>query len=325
MKISSDLAIRDVQFLLSLRDILKDDARVVHFKELEADLKERGFSTGKGLTRELDQLEVKLGGVQAKRKLLVDRSKSGVRLTPNGWEICREFEQILRAIENRVETRIETLRQRVNIGLTNSLTTNLLPRVLKECPTFLTEHSTTDLKVVEGAPEELGRYVEAGRVHFALGPRDREPRGCILEFLCEWKRVLLFNGQIEYKHNFRKVPSLAALKAWISQETLLIPPRNVMPELEEYFLVPQSTGRRIKLPQASLRRAWVEKGLGIAISHEEQNVFHRADDLIQSIDLTEALGTTKMYFYFPRKDESRLPLPEPAESLVHAIKQVFGK
>ena len=75
------------------------------------------------------------------------------------------------------------------------------------------------------------------------------------------------------------------------------------------------------IPQAAVRRSWVERGLGMAISYEEKRAVVRTDDPIGTIDLSPVLGTTEMHLYQRPGTE----LSAPAAFLVDAITRIFNR
>jgi DNA-binding transcriptional LysR family regulator len=91
-----------------------------------------------------------------------------------------------------------------------------------------------------------------------------------------------------------------------------------MPELDA-FLLPMSKGHKIVVPQAAVRRNWVERGMGIAVTHEEPGrLMH--DDVIGTIDLSATLGETELMFYFRKRHD----LTPAAKYLVDAIRLEFS-
>ena len=103
--------------------------------------------------------------------------------------------------------------------------------------------------------------------------------------------------------------------------SVIIPPKSIIPELEATFLPRPTTGRQIKLPQATLRSAWVAQNLGVAISHEEDQ--RVGTDNVRSIDLSDHLGTTRDVPLLPRAWWKREKISPAEEALVDSIKQVF--
>lgn len=319
----------------ALRDILQivGDGRF-QFAELKSKLSEMGHSLkGGSLSKWFARIEEAIGGTEAVGKLLVERHHTGSSLTPEGKEVCAALRECLSDLDERIAPLCKNVRQRIRIGLTNSLTSNLLPRVLTEDQQFrkyLSENSRIDVKVVEGEPDELERHVETGWVDFAIAPKAASGDAQRIPFH-ELKRVLIFNPNgpgmgklIRFATgNNLNSDEIRQLKKCLAEVTVLIPPRRVMPKLQEKFLPRPTDGRQIKLPQASLRRAWAKLGLGAAITHEELFSHESTDELI-SIDLSDQkeIGTTKLWFYF--KDDVQ-SLCKPARMLVEAIQRVFPR
>lgn len=313
------LSVAEMKFLVALGDIFDEHGgRPMNFDELTAELKDRGFPVGNGLSRELDDLEEKLGGIRAKGKLVLDRKRKGSTFRSTGLELCASFRELLGKLDE-IQAAQKESRTVVRIGMTNALTMNVLPRVFRET-SFRKEFPLVDVTVVEGEPHELVQMLSA-RVDFAIGPRD-VANGCRSEFLCEWRRVLLYNASVTYKHDFSKKPSIPALQEWIREETLIIPARRIMPDLDHFLKPMLPGGHRILLPQAAVRRSWVEQGIGIAIAHEEKRGPggpKGPSDQIRSIDLSSELGTTEMHFFF-RKTGTLSPA---AQYLVDGIRRIY--
>ncbi len=319
-----------------LRDILQivGDGRF-KFPELESKLStEVGHKLkGGSLSKWISRIELAIGGTEAVKKLLVDRNNTGSSLTPEGKVICAAFRKSLVDLDEQIAPLCKNVRQRIRIGLTNSLTSNLLPRVLtedQEFREFLSEHAQIDIKVVEGEPDELERHVETGWVDFAIAPK--APGDAQRIPFHELKRVLIFNplgpgmGKLVRFVTSNKLgdEEIRQLKKCLAEVTVLIPPRRVMPKLQLKFLPRPTDGRQIKLPQASLRRAWAKLGLGAAITHEELFLQEPTGEngKLLSIDLSDQIDTTKLWFYF--KDDIQ-SLCKPTRMLVEAIQRVFPK
>lgn len=310
------LSIAEIKFFVALCEVFDaDGGGPLNFDELTERLRDRGFAVGNGLSRELDDLEIKLGGARAKGKLLVDRRKGGSVLRPQALELFVQFRKLLEDLAE-IQSDQEGIRPAVAIGMTNSLTTHLLPRVLQESG-FFQKYPDADVTVVEGEPHELVSMLTS-RVDFALGPRDAS-NGCRAEFLCEWRRVLLYNTTVRYKNPFSPSVGIDRLRDWMRDETLLVPARRIIPELDG-FLKPMRKGNKIILPQAAVRRSWVQEGLGIAIAHEEKRGEPPPASDLGSIDLSSELSTSRMYFFF-RKTPSLSPA---AQFLVDAIGKIYG-
>jgi DNA-binding transcriptional LysR family regulator len=313
MMIKGTLTVAEMRFFLVLCQIYDaHEGASMSQDDIEAILRARKIPVGNGLGRELDDLETKLGG--QKRKYLVDRKRNASRLLPAGREVRQRFTEVLAKLE---EIQPASNRQLVRVGMTNSMTTNLLPRVLQES-SFLRDYPAVDIEVVEGEPHELGGFLQS-EADFALGPRD-VTNGYSSEPLCEWDRVLLINKKVSYKHDLRRAPSIRTLCDWLSEEMLLVPAPRIMPELSRY-LKPVTTGRRLLIPQAAVRRNWVERGLGVAISHDETRAAVNGEDPVETINLTKELGTTQMNLYFQIDKE----LSPPAKALADEIRKIFGE
>ena len=316
--INGTLSVGDMRFIVALKDIFSaQGGQPMNFDQLTAELRGRGMTVGNGLGREIDNLEFKLGGPQAKGKLLLTRKRSGSTLRPEAQTIARHCEEMLANLDE-LDGHLQVGRETVRIGLTNALTTNLFPRVLAESP-FLKLHPKVDIEIVEGEPHELVTTLLT-HVDFAIGAQDVLSNGCTSERLCSRKRVLLYNPQVKYKHDFSRPGSVFSLREWIREETLLVPANRTMPELEK-FLRPMTTGRKIIVPQAAVRRLWVERGLGIAISHEEKRGSGLDEDTIRSIDLSAELGQTELTFFFRKGHE----LSPTAQYLVEAFRSTFAE
>ncbi len=76
------------------------------------------------------------------------------------------------------------------------------------------------------------------------------------------------------------------------------------------------------VPQAALRRLWVERGIGLAISYEEKRgTIALNNDPIRSIDLSSELGTTEMHLY-QRQDQK---LSAAATALMDGVFSIFSR
>ncbi|MCA9055757.1 MAG: LysR family transcriptional regulator [Planctomycetaceae bacterium] len=316
--ISGSLSVDDMRFLVYIKDIFDAcGGAALNFDRLTAELRERGMKVGHGFGREVDIREIKLGGSKAKGKLILYRKKSGSTLRPEGRAICQQCEEILTKLDE-LHGHIETGRETVRIGLTNALTTNLFPRVLAESP-FLKVYPNVDIEIVEGEPHELVTTLLT-HVDFAIGSQDLLTSGCISEPLCSRKRVLMYNPTVKYRHDYGKAGVEFGLKHWIREETLFVPATRTMPTLEK-FLLPMTTGHRIVVPQAAVRRLWVERGLGIAISHEEVRGARAGSDSLRCIDLSAELGETQLMIFFRKRHQ----LSPAAQYLVNAFRSTFGE
>lgn len=328
--IDSTVTVGEMRVLRDLVHIIGDSR--LKLPELQAQLLEMGHVFKGGLSRWLTRVEAAIGGKEAVGQLILERNHNGSWLTPEGKKICSAFGDILRSIDDEIGSLAKNHRQRIRIGLTNSLTANLLPRVLledREFAEYFSDHPSIDLKVVEGEPHELERHVDTGWVDFAIGPTAPKSDAMRIAFH-DLKRVLIFNplapGMAKLAR-FAEVGDfdengIKQLKRCLADITLLIPPKRVMPELEKEFLPWPIEGRRIKLPQASLRRAWALDGLGAAITHDEifsRNSSDEENNLV-TIDLSDHIGRTTLWFYFKGEVET---LGKPAQKLIQAIQRVF--
>ncbi|MCA9013501.1 MAG: LysR family transcriptional regulator, partial [Planctomycetaceae bacterium] len=248
--------------------------------------------------------------------LLLSRKKNGSQLTPAGQQIYQQICGILAGF-SELKLAVSSGRSIVRIGLTNTLATNLFPRVLTES-SFLRDFPKVDLEIIEGEPHELVGMLQS-RVDFAVGPKDIS-NGIESRPLCEWKRVLLYSRRTTYRHDFSQTASIETIREWIREENLMIPSHLIIPKLSR-FLKPMLAGRIIIVPQAAVRRLWVERGLGIAISYEEKRRMSNANDPVGTIDLSKTLGTTEMHLY-KRTDAE---LSEAANFLVQAVTTIFSR
>jgi DNA-binding transcriptional LysR family regulator len=312
------LSIADMQFLVAMRDIyVAHGERPLNYDQLKNELLERNMSVGNGVGREVDDLEIKLGGPKARGNLLLQRKKSGSLITAMGVTIARQCETVLDQIKE-LARQIDVGRQTLRFGVTNAVTTNMLPSVFKD-PGFFKLVPNTDFEIVEGEAHELVTTLLTS-VEFAIGSKDLIPNDCRAESLCKRKRVLLYNPTAKYQHDYSRPGTIFSLKEWIRDEILLVPATRVVPELED-FLRPMKNGHKIVLPTASSRRAWVERGVGIAISHEEKSADLNHNASIRTIDLSAELGETELMIYFRKRHQ----LSPAAECLVRIIRQLFGE
>ncbi len=315
--INGSLTVDDMRLIVALGEIFDEaPGRPISLTEIASRLKGRNFAVGNGMTRELNDLETKLGGKQNCGKILLNRQKRGSTLTRAGLDIVQQMRIVLQNL-GELQTSVDSGRSVVRIGLTNSLATNMFPRVLKES-SFLTNFPNVDLDIVEGDPHELVGLLQT-RVDFAVGPKDVN-NGFHSKALCRWRRVLLYSRKVSYKNDFSRQVSISTLQEWLRHETVLIPAPRIIPQVDS-FLKPMLTGRRVIVPQAALRRIWVERGIGLAISYEEKRGSIIPNDPIGSIDLSSELGTTEMHLY-QRQDQK---MSAAAAALMEAVYSIFSR
>ncbi len=318
--IDGAFSLADIRFIVALGAIFEEHGWTpLSLNRLKELLRDRGIPVGNGMTREINRLEVRIGGHTNRGKLLLIRNKNASTMTAAGKEILAKMRHILRTIDE-VETSVESGRSLIRVGLTNSLATNMFPRVLKES-FFLTSFPKVDLEIVEGEPHELVGMLQS-RVDFAVGPKDLT-NGFQSTPLCQWKRVLLYNRNVKYNFDYSLNPPIETLREWLRTEVLLLPATRIIPKIDR-FLKPMTTGTRITVPQAALRRVWVERGLGVAISYEEKRSVSNLGDptgSLGSIDLSSVLGTTEMHLY-QRQDQE----PTAAtKALIDSISTIFRR
>lgn len=317
--IKNDLTVSDMKMMIAIGDLFAAHPnKGISLQDMQAQLKEKGFPVGNGMSRELDDIESKIGGPESCGSLLLVRSKRGSKLTPRGLQIVNQFREVVERL-NQIDETVASPRTVVRIGLTNSLATNLFPRVLKETE-FLKEHPEVDLEIVEAEPHELVNLLR-DHVDFAVGPQEAN-NGFKSELLCVWKRVLLYNRTVTYSNRFHSSVDVETLREWLRHEVVLTPATPVIPKIHSFLKSMKKTGRRIVVPQAALRRRWVELGIGLAISYEEAYPGDSGvNDVISSIDLSKVLGTTAMHLYF---DEKR-KMSDAAKALKASINRLFNQ
>lgn len=98
---------------------------------------------------------------------LVDRERSGAKLTPLGLEFARDVEQILdqlvraeQLVAERRDAGVVTLR----VGTFASIGSRLLPSAVAD----LAQHSSVRVEVIEAEPTEVVRMLRSGEVHAGL-------------------------------------------------------------------------------------------------------------------------------------------------------------
>jgi hypothetical protein len=132
--------------------------------------------------------------------------------------------------------------------------------------------------------------------------------------------VLLYSRKATYQNDFSRTVSIATLREWLRHEVLLLPAPRIIPSVDR-LLKPMLTGRRIVVPQAALRRLWVERDIGVAISYEEKRGIIALNDPIGSIDLSSEPGTTEMHLY-QRQDQK---LSAAATALMDGVFSIFSR
>ncbi|MFV0446029.1 MAG: LysR family transcriptional regulator substrate-binding protein [Planctomycetaceae bacterium] len=313
-----NLSVADMRLIVDIRDVLKafGDA-APKLAKLQTALQERKHTLGNGMGRELSDLEEKLGGVTAKGSLLVDRRKTGAVMWPKGLEIAAKCEQILKLVDE-MQAQAADGRQTLRLGVTNAVTTNMLPQIFLDSQ-FLSALPNIDFEIVDGESWELVTTLFTS-LEFAIGSRDVIPGDCRAESLCWRKRVLLYSPQARYEHDYSQRVSCECLRDWLRSETLIVPDERVIPELKT-FLHPMTTGHKIKLTNAAARRTWVERKVGLAISHEEKSPDLNDGDRIRTFDLSEVLGETELMLFFHKNRK----LSPAAELLVKMIRVMFAE
>ena len=194
--ISGSLTVDDMRLIAAIGDLFAEcPERPISLTEISSRLKSRGFAVGNGMTRELNDLETKIGGKLQCGKILLNRQKRGSTLTLVGQEIVQQIRTVLQTL-GEMRRSVDSGRSVVRIGLTNSLASNMFPRVLKETD-FLARHPNVNLEIVEGEPHELVGLWQT-RVDFAVGPKDVN-NGFLSKPLFRCKRVLLYSRNVQYK------------------------------------------------------------------------------------------------------------------------------
>lgn len=316
--IDGSLTVDDMRLIFAIGKIFElNHDSPIGLDDLGEKLKSEGFKVGHGMSREVDILESKLAGSSAKGKMLLDRKRRGSQLTASGKQIVEQVYALLNKLDD-LQSTVSSRRTMVRIGLTNTLATNFFPRVLEETA-FFDEFQGVDIEVAEGERHELGGLLHS-RVDFAVGPKDVN-NGFQSSSLSEWKRVLLFNRKKTYRHDYSKQASLQTIREWIRDERLMIPAALIISKLGQFLKPMTASGSLMIIPQAAVRRNWVERGLGIAISYEEKRSVLSVDDPLGTIDLSPVLGTTEMHLY----QRPGAELSKPAAFLVDAITRIFNR
>ena len=80
--IDGSLTVDDMRLIVAIGKVFELNHGVaLRLDDLCEKLKSEGFTVGHGMSREVDILESKLAGIQAKGKTLLARTKKGSRLT----------------------------------------------------------------------------------------------------------------------------------------------------------------------------------------------------------------------------------------------------
>lgn len=315
---TNSLTVGEMKLLVAIGDALAENGGQMPLKDLELHLKGKGFSVGNGLSRERDKIEAKICGEDSTSPPpLFLKTRNATQLGPAGLEVVRQLRALLVSF-SQLQSSVLNKRHLLRVGLTNSLAINMFPRVLKESK-FIDKYPDVDIEVIEGEPHEMVNLLQSG-LDFAVCPKTVN-NGFESWPLCEWRRVLLYSRNQQYRHKYHPGLSIHTLQEYLRNETLLLPAARIIPELDS-FLKPMSSGRRITVPQASLRRIWVEHGIGLAISYEEKRGSSegmRHDDPIGMIDLSSVLGTTQMHLYC-RSEISAAP---HSRDLMDAIRTIY--
>lgn len=314
---TNSLTVGEMKLFLEMADELIAAGGQMPLKELEVILRGKGFKLGNGLCRERKKIERKLCGKDPQTPRLFDKIRNKTQLTLVGQEVARQVRSLLLSF-SQLQSTVLNKRHLLRVGLTNSLAINMFPRVLQE--SMFTEHfPDVDIEVVEGEPHEMVSLLQNG-LDFAVCPKTVN-NGFESYPLCEWRRVLLYSRSGAYQHEYNSKVPVSTVQEWLRHETLLLPATRIIPELET-FLKPMISGRRIIVPQASLRRLWVERGIGLAISYEEKapkGIGQTGGQSLGMIDLSSELGTTQMHLYC----RSGLTAAPYAKALMDAIQSLY--
>lgn len=315
---AKSLTIGEMRLLVAIGDALIEHGGQMPLKDLERQMKGLGFPLGNGLSRERDKIEAKICGEDSTSPPpLFIKNRNKTQLSPAGQEVVRQLRAMLLSF-SQMQSTVLNKRHLLRVGLTNSLAINMFPRVLKESK-FIEKYPDVDIEVIEGEPHEMVSLLQSG-LDFAVCPKTVN-NGFESWPLCEWRRVLLYSRNQKYQHEYHPQLSIQTVKEYLRHETLLLPAARIIPELES-FLKPMHSGRRITVPQASLRRIWVEHGIGLAISYEEKRGSSdgmRGHDPIGMIDLSSVLGTTQMHLYC----RSEISAADHAKDLMKAIRTIY--
>lgn len=153
------------------------------------------------------------------RVRLVERSRSGTRLTPIGAAFAEEVEQILgrleraeQAVADQRDAGLATLR----VGTFASIGSRLLPAAIAE----LQQRTSVRVEVVEAEPTEVVRLLRAGEVHAGLiydasaEPAFEVPDLALETLLSEPYRVMVAHDSVWARHDTLDFAQLADA-AWL--------------------------------------------------------------------------------------------------------------
>jgi len=312
----NDFSCRDQRLVVALHDVfLANGGQAMSYRELHDELQRRGVKVPKsGLGRTLDGVERRLAGESAVGRLLLHRTRSsGSRPTEQLARLaadCRAYLDRLGESRRRIDSGRELLR----IGSIHAATTNMIPRLLMESG-FHERFPKVDVRLIVGAPQELVGLM-LPRFDFGISSECQPGRGCECETVAQRKRVLLYNYEHTYRQNFwdleqqmLRVQSdeergrlMLRLQAWLRDEAVIVPEDEIIPRMRE-FLKPPHLGRIDVVPNAATRRIWVQRRMGVALSHEERPPQpHSAGshappgphDQVREIDLSSELGSTRI-------------------------------
>ncbi len=329
------LKLGDLEVYRTLYRIFEEHPHGLSLVDLSIALNNLGVHPTKNITQWLRKHAEKIGLAS-----LLDSTQEPSTLTVPARTVCMKIAAWLDEVDDFIKTGAgrEGVRRRVRIGMTNSLTSNLLPAIMRKSAFLdLKSMSRVDLKVVDGEPFELERFVQTGWTSFAIAPGAPPQELCEFEPLCKLDRVLIFNPQATYPSDDIKnqlvrwskngCDSIPELQAVLQELTVIIPPRSVMPQLEERILPTPTTGRRVKLPQAAQRRSWVRQGFGVAFAHQDifgESALFPADS-ISEIRLPEILKPTELCLYLPKAQNVKDGINSATTFLIEAIRKTVAE
>lgn len=332
--LTDSVSMIEMALLVAVCDYMGDG--LVHEHDLVNELNTREFMLSGTASSAIAAIEEKMG--LTPHSLVTSYPTRGYRVTRVGSEVADGFREVLAFYKTRVRDRIPTDRTRVSVGVPNAVTSFLLAKVMEASKFLQAQDLDIDLDVVEGEPWHLQDLLHKRRIDFAVGPKPKQRTQGISHInICEWKRVLLYSSKIaRYEKSFGTLSntfdptdteSITFLKSLLQQETVFVPPRNVMTKLDKW-LPPPTIGKRVQLPQAAIRRIWVERGLGVAFVHEQDHFAEEDENNIKSLDLSKLIGTTKLFISYletEKKSDQQVDgrsgnLSEPAKKLVDIIR-----